>query len=67
MAAVAAAPSLYWSAMEDIINAFPEAATQISNMVSALFASGIATIIVPFVLVELIVLVFGVIRGGKAK
>lgn len=51
--------------MEAILDAFPDAALQISNMISALFASGVAIIIVPFVLIELIVLVFKVVRGKQ--
>lgn len=51
--------------MEDIINALPDAAVQLSNMVTAMFTSGVALIIVPFVLIELVVLVFSVVRGGK--
>lgn len=53
--------------MEEIINAFPGAASEASDMVSLLFSSGIAIIIVPFVLVELIVLVFKVVRGSKGE
>lgn len=49
--------------MENIINALPEAAVQLSNMISAIFASGVGFIIVPFVFIELVVLVFRVVRG----
>lgn len=50
--------------MQDIINAFPEAAGQVSDMISALFSSGVALIIVPFVLIELVVLVLKGVRGN---
>lgn len=49
--------------MQDIINAFPDAAVQVSNMITALFESGIALIIVPFVFIEAVILVFKAIRG----
>lgn len=52
-----------WGAMQDIIDAFPEAAIQISNMITALFASGLGYIVVPFIFVELAVLVFRGVRG----
>lgn len=50
--------------MQDIINAFPDAAVQLSDMITVLFSSGIALIIVPIVLIELIVLVFRGVRGN---
>lgn len=49
--------------MQDIINAFPDAAFQISNMVSALFSSGLGYIIVPFVFLELAFMVFKAFRA----
>lgn len=64
MAAWAAALSLSsGGAMQDIVNALPDAAIQVSNMITAMFESGVAWIIAPFVFIELAVLVFRSVRG----
>lgn len=49
--------------MQDIIDALPAAAAQLSDMIGLLFSSGIALIVVPLILIELIMLVFKVVRG----
>ncbi len=49
--------------MQDILNALPEAATQVSAMITSLFSSGIGLIVVPFLLVEGIILVYQVLKG----
>lgn len=51
--------------MQDILDAFPDAAIQVSTMITALFTSGLGYIVVPFLLFELIVLVFAAVRGAK--
>lgn len=49
--------------MQNIIDSLPDAATQLSNLIELAFSSGIALVVVPLILIELIVLVFQVVRG----
>lgn len=49
--------------IQDIIDALPAAAEQLSNLLTFLFTSQIAIIVVPFLLIDLIALVLLVFRG----
>lgn len=51
--------------MQQIIDAFPAAAAELSDLITLSFTSGIAYIVVPLILIELIVLVFQVVRGHE--
>lgn len=49
--------------MQQIFDALPLAAEQVSNLITLTFTSGIALIVIPFILIELISLVYKVVRG----
>lgn len=49
--------------MQEIFDALPAAASQLSDIINDLFTSGVALIVVPFIFIELVVLVFKVVRG----
>lgn len=51
--------------MQNIFDALPDAASQLSDIITLTFTSGIAWLIVPFVFVELVILVFHVVRGRR--
>jgi hypothetical protein len=50
--------------MDAILNALPSAAETVSDLLSQLFSSGIGLIVVPFLLIELVILVFKTVRGS---
>lgn len=49
--------------MQQIFDALPAAAAEVSDLIDLTFSSGIALIVVPFILIELIGLVYKVVRG----
>lgn len=49
--------------MQDIFDALPAAASQLSDFIDLLFSSGIALIVVPFIFIELLAFVYKMMRG----